>query len=345
MNRNRCNTITIYIFLMVFITLSIRCSRGPFGGSEVQNERVYIFMPDGVTPAPDVQVYVVPIDYLPGEDERELYMTTTNAEGWCTVHDVSFGTYNILAAGDSLVCILESVSLDDGNPLPNGTLEAAGDLFFSVKMQPNHDPRSVTAQILGTPYYQSPDSNGFCRFTSLSVGSRLLRLKPGNELYTSTICMVAVQPPDTFSYEKINDSDTVATSDSMIRFSLSILPDMVIELPYIGIPVPTGLNAAFDPVNEMVAVTWDTVRFDAFNDYVVYRDTSDASQLSTEWIGSVTGNIFIDTLSQLRGADERICELRYRVAVRDTLLKVGETFGHASVTVKVSPLSGQPENR
>ena len=336
MNPNAHGNRNVFILLVMLVVITIRCTVGPFGGSEVKNERVYVFMPDGVTPAADVQVSVVPVDYLPGEDVRDVYTTFTNSEGWYTLRDVQPGVYNVLAEKDSMVCILDAVSLGDDRSLSDDTLEYAGTLSFFVKVQPLHNPQIVTAQVVGTPFYQNPDAYGLCVFTSLPAGSQIVRLTTENELYTPALSMVAVQPLYN-NYESLSDSGSKAIADSTMKMYADLNPVTVIELPYAGIPVPPGVGAVFDPVSERVTVTWNTVHFGAFNDYVIYRDYTTAAEQSAVVVGSTVDNSFTDMLSDLQTDVERILELRYRVAVRDTNLAVGETFGFTSVIVKLSP--------
>jgi hypothetical protein len=352
------SSMTRYLVIAVF-TLSMMladCSTDTTG-AEVKNERVCLYMPDGKTPAAGAVVQLVPVAFIPGEASAILFSTITDGEGAYSVNGIPPGMYNVFARKDSLASYNDSIyigntmelrdatGLRSATGLRNDTLESSERIRLRVQLQPNHNPRSVIVQVLGsTISYENVDSTGAFVLSDLASGDYRLRLTTTIGGYTPTFISLHLPAG---SKEHI-DSAASPTTDTVI-LNLKIIPvtssDSIIditgnpiELIYTGIPVVTGLQASFDQVYSTITVTWDAARFQDFLDYVVYRERPDDRSLSQEWVESVKENRFADSIGYLRLQNEtRTLSLRYRVAIRDKSLNIGETFGFITINATLTP--------
>lgn len=321
---NRYVIVVKYILavLVAATLIHIRCAT-PYNGSEVKNERSCLYMPDG-SPAAGAMVQVIPVSFVPGEASSAIFTAITDGKGGYTVANIPSGCYNIYAKKDSLSHFRDSVEIGINSGLKSDTLGYSVNLKFKVELQQNHDPRSIVVQVLGTSmYFENVDSSGIGILNGMAGGSYRLRLTSTVAGYTPTFVTVTI--PEVKHYDSLNE--TVAVSNP-------------IRLIYTGIPVVTGLQAVFDPVNSIVKVSWDSVVYNDLYDYVIYRENPDTNILSAQWIAHVTRPEFIDSIdNETSYPGKKQIQLRYRVAVRNKSLKVGETFSFCIATIDLSLLT------
>jgi hypothetical protein len=313
----RYTTMMRFLFGALAALLSgLQCTPG-VSGSEVKNERVCLHLPGGA-PAAGATVQVVPVAYVPGDASGMLYTTVTDGNGEYTVENIPSGLYNMYARKDSLVHFSDSIMVGTNSGLRNDTLGYPSNLLLRVNVQPNHDPRSVVVQVLGTSmYFENVDSSGLVKLSGLAAGRYRLRQTSTISGYTPTFVTVEIPA-------HAAQSDSVET----------VFLDEPVRLIYTGIPVVTGLTANFDPVTSTVRVEWDPVSYSDLYDYVIYRENPDSNGLSMQWMAKVTKPEFIDSIGDRTQYNGKTTLLyRYRVAVRNRSLQVGETYRFATVTI------------
>lgn len=320
MNFEKCVSVPASLLLSVLTILLQSCSQG-ITGSEVGNEKTCVVMPDGKTPAAGAVVQIVPVSFVPGEAGATLYSKITDKQGVYSFEDVPPGTYNVFTRKDSLVAFKDSVAVGKDQSVDRDTLETPGSLSLFVKLQPNHSPRSVVVQVLGsTMYFSNVDSSGICMLSGLASGVYQLRLTSTISGYTPTFHTITILPEN----GKVGDP-----ADSL-----------VIELIYTGIPVVTGLSATFDQVHSVINLNWDNSDYPELLDYVIFRDDPDARTMSDEWMANVKQNSFTDSIDDLRFGDSvRTVRYWYRVALRDKSLNLGNTFGFVVASAALTPRS------
>jgi hypothetical protein len=245
---------------------------------------------------------------------------TTDNNGAYSLPPVKSGAYNIWAEKGDLVAIQNSVQLSSSiKEVSNDTLGNPVTLTATVGLQPNSDPRTVTVQVLGTYKYSNVQQNGRLTIDGLADGNYTLRL-------------VSTLPGYTPTYQSI-----IVKASAMGKDSMTIMPPIV--LIYTGIPVVTGIKAAYDTVSGVVNLQWNTTTCFDFQDYLIYRDSYDSIILSTKPIAWRIDTTFSDTVFQkhLYTADDtNNYHFKYRVAVRNYAGEQGITYRFAEV-LAVSP--------
>jgi hypothetical protein len=184
-----------------------------------------------------------------------------------------------------------------------------------VGVQPQHDPRTVTVQVLGTHVYVNVDSAGRFILDDLAQGRYRLRLETTEEGYTPT-------------FEEVD----VETGNHRI------LPD-TLHLTYTGIPSVTGLRVVLDTLAGVARVSWNKARFASLESYMIYRDPRDALDPARQPIALTRDTFWIDTLYPPRldgyglatGQFPAPQALAYRVKVRNHSVVVGVAFGAAEI--------------
>jgi len=280
-------------------------------GSEVKNERACIYMPDGKTPAQSASVAVVPVDYIPDQSTSEPFKTTTDKNGMYTINRIPKGLYNIIAEKGTYSCFRDSIYLDSNSGLKDDTLGASGSLTARILVQPNHNPQSAVIQVLGTTnFFKNVDTSGWFTLPQLAAGSYQLRIIMDKPDYTTTYCDITIRS---------GKSDTL---------------DTPIELIYTGIPVVSGLKAVYNPLTNVVALSWEKVRYSDFLNFKVYCGTTSSADTTTYEFTS-KDTFFFDSLSRLK-IDTSITSLiglRYQIAVQKMNTTIGEKSNVQDITV------------
>ena len=284
-------------------------------GSEVTNERVTVYAPDG-SPSVGATVRFVPVNFIPGATAKTTatlvtsFSTTTNSKGQYDVPRLDDGMYNILIQKDSLAAIQDSVTIGKINNVSNDTLRAVGSITARVMVQPNDNPQIVSVQVLGTYRYLNVDTNGQFTIADLASGNYTLRC-------------VTTQTDYTPGYQAI----TVRTGkhDTLQK---------PIQLIYTGIPIVTGLAATYDCVTGIAKITWNATSYRDFFSYIIYRE--DASQIEPWGYGyaSSTTNSFSDTIfNPDSNSFSSTYQFRYRVCVQSNRdMAKGYTYGSVTIT-------------
>lgn len=258
--------------------------------------------PDGVKPASGAVVQVVPHDGV-------VVAATgrTDDSGRPVIATLPDGLYTVSVAKDGNVAFVDSVPATGGRLvlLGNDTLGAAGSLAGVVSMQPQHDPASVTVNVLGTDIWTNVSSDGKFRLDGLGAGKFRLR-------FLTTL------PDYTITYRVARLRDGVAET----------LPDTV-AMVYTGIPVVTGIVVRNDTLTGDQILSWNAATYRGLQGYVVYRDTSGALSPSRVRFATVTDTVWRDTQAA-RGLN--LAKWKYRVAVETMTGDTGKWYGSVTGT-------------
>ena len=288
-------------------------------GTEVENEIGQVFEPGG-GPAQGVAVRVVPISFNPqsqtAKTAANIYKLETNVKGQFSVAGIPAGQYNILASKADLVAFQDSVVINPGSTrLASDTLDVAGSITGVVGLQPNHNPASVTVQLLGTTFFTNVDAAGRFELKGLAEGVYSAKISTSLADYTPLYKSLAVK-----SGVRTEVADTLKPI-------------------YIGMPVVTGLHARYDTLSGAVSLSWNPATYANLLGYVVFRDTSLTRTLSSQPINKLRllNTTYVDTLKwALKDVNEPPQFWEYRVAILGSSGKYGEAHEIASVKA-VSP--------
>jgi hypothetical protein len=233
------------------------------------------------------------------------FQTITNSKGEFTLK-VSNGIYNVLAGKDSLAAFQDSVIVQKNYAtLMDDTLSRSVTLLGLVIMQPMHDLRTATVQILGTDKCANVSANGLFVIKGLPHGDYSFRSVTTLLEYTPTFSWLTIGPMA---------KDTVRDT---------------IELIYTGIPAIKSIKADYDTLRGIVHLTWDTIDYPSFAAFVVYRDAAPVLTPSVQPIGTSKVCSYTDT-NIIYSAQ---ADFVYRVAVRAKNLDVGQTFTDVQITI------------
>jgi hypothetical protein len=293
------------------------CQGSPISGTEIPNELVGREVVAGKGPAADADIRLVPVAYVPGGTNDEnmrltLYKAKTDSAGRFSLAGVQPGQYNILAVKDGLKSLRDSVPVTEtGLDLGNDTLKLPGTLFGQVALQPNHDARSVTVQVLGTNLFVNVDRDGRFLLKDLAPGQYRLRVETTLDGYTPLFSPVEVRSG-----------------------RLDTLPPL--EPFYVLIPVVTGLHAESSR-DGCIRLAWDRTAYPNSDGYLIYRDSAQAILPSINPIARVQKTSFIDTLysaspkaGQFSFEDSSIREFTYRVRLLDAGGQIGPAYAKAA---------------
>lgn len=260
------------------------------------------YEPGGRTAAVDAVVQVVPHDGI-------VVAATgrTDVEGRPVVAPMPDGLYKVSVSKGGNVVYVDSVPASGGKLVltSDDTLAAAGSLAGVVAMQPDHDPATVTVNVLGTDIWTNVGSDGRFRLDGLGAGRFRLRFLSTLINYTTTYLVAGV-------------SEGAATS----------LPDTV-RMIYTGIPVVTGLFVRNDSLTGDQILSWNRVSYRGLQDYIVYRDTIDALAPSRVRFATVSDTTWRDTAASRSFV---IAKWKYRVVVETMGGDTGKWHGYAAGT-------------
>lgn len=285
-------------------------------GSIVENEATAgVLYLVGGAPAVGARVALFSVNHIPdsaasGEKEPE-YQTRTDSLGAYRIDSVPEGKYNILGELDGVYSFQDSVQLfDEPVKLPADTLDVPGSLSGIVRLQPNHDPRTATIQILGTDRFGNVDGNGRFTIGRLAAGAYDIRVVTTLAEYTPLYVSMEVR------------------SGAKDSFPDTLRPD------YTGIPVVTGIKAEYDTLSGVTTLTWDPVKYPQLSDYLIYRNLDSDLNSPTAPLARIQGMRFEDTLpaSTWRAeANSPWPKFEYRIRVRNKSDQVGLNYGFALV--------------
>lgn len=294
-------------------------------GSEVENEiRVgSLKLADG-GPAVNARVRVYDVAHVPdtlGSPQPDsgadpAFTTRTDSQGKYRIDPLPEGEYNVLGDLDGAVSYQDSILISERTGrLATDTLAHPGSLLGWVRLEPNHDPRSVTVQVLGTNSYANVDTGGRFLLSRLARGNYSLRVLANRPDYAPLFVTARIRSgfEDTLG-------DTLVPS-------------------YTGIPVVTGLHAEYDTLRGVVRLAWNPVDYRDRSEYLVFRDSGLALVPSELPIGKSSDTVFLDTLYlpsrtglfDIRDSLDRL--MAYRVKVRNKSGQIGLAYGAADVGI------------
>jgi len=281
-----------------------------------------VYKPDGKTPAVGATVKIFKTDVVNGQyDSKQI----TDANGHYSITGLSAGTYNILAQKDSLVTFQDSAFISENETtLRSDTLECPSTVTGFIGIQPNHDPRTVTIQVVGMDkYFNNVDDSGKFVMKGMASGKYSLLTKSTLQDYTPTTQEISVNP---CSNDSLKDT---------------------LKLIYTGIPVVTRLAIAYDTLNGVVRLSWPKSAYRDLLSYAIFKDYYDSVNLSISPIANRTDTIFYDTIFKNRLAagafsftDTNKYHFTYRVALRNSAGDIGKTFRYIDI-VAASPIKVQ----
>jgi hypothetical protein len=304
------------------------CERSPTSGTEIPNELVGREVITGKGPAADAEIRLIPVGYMPGGPNdpgtQLTFRTRTDAEGRFALSGVTPGQYNILAMKDGLKSLRDSVPVTEaGADLGTDTLKLPGTLIGTVSLQPNHNPRSATVQVLGTNLFVNVDQGGGFTLPDLAPGQYRLRVETSLDGYTILYAPVEVR------------SGRVDTLPALAPF-------------YALMPVITGLRAE-SSTDGCIRLSWDATDYPNSDGYLVYRDSAGPILPKSTLIAWVQKPRYVDTLyswtpkaGQYSFEDSAIREFTYRVRLLDAGGQIGPAnakataFAYSSEKVTVS---------
>lgn len=255
--------------------------------------------PGGKEAAANAVVQVVPHNGI-----QAVASGRTDSLGHPVVAALPDGLYTVTVSQNGLVVFVDSVPASQGKLVlaSDDTLGPVGSLSGVVAMQPNHDPATVTVNVLGTDIWSNVSTDGSFRLEGLGSGRFRLRLVTTLANYTTT-------------YLATNASSGVATA----------LADTV-RMVYTGIPVVTGIVATNDTLTGDQILSWHAASYRDLLGYVVYRDTVDALGPSQKRFGTASDTVWRDTGAS-RGT--RVARWKYRVVVETMTGDTGNWYGYA----------------
>jgi hypothetical protein len=245
--------------------------------------------------------------------QRPVMVSQADAQGRYSFADVPQGLYNVVITKGASVAYLDSVTLGAGATLADDTLEYAQQLVGRVGVEPNHDPRTVTVQALGTMHYSNVTADGSFGFKGVASGNYVLRLTSTLPGYTPTYVAVHIQPIS-------STTNGIALLDTL-------------WLTYTALPVVTGLVSTFDTLKGIVHLSWEPSGYRDMQDYVVYRDLASAVILSQQPLMTTRDSFINDTIVQPLFGEMAPGAYRYRVALRGNDQVIGPTYKYVDQQV------------
>ncbi len=302
------------LFISLAVFLGICCNGFKTTGTDDTTDTGITAMlsnPDG-SPAQGASVRIFQIADTSRTPAVEVL---TNEKGIFATHSLAKGTYNVYAEKGALVAFQDSIRvIDDTVLIDNDTLEEPTTLTAVVGVQSNHDPQTVTVQVLGTDLYSNVDKNGYFTINRMAKGDFTLRLATTLNDYTPTYVNVTLR------------EDTPDT-----------LPD-TLWLIYTGIPIVQGISASYDSTSGVVQLCWPATEYRDLQDYLVYRDPFTAIAMSSQPIGITTAACYFDTIftrtvnGDFSQQDTTDRHFKYRVKIRNNSQEIGQSYKYLEVT-------------
>ncbi|MEO7426861.1 MAG: hypothetical protein ABI036_16865 [Fibrobacteria bacterium] len=282
-------------------------------GTEVENEVVGRLYLAGGKPAVGAKVRLYPVNWSPkpdGMDAQGSYLTLTDAKGEFRLDSLKNGEYNILGSLDTLASYQDSLIVSGNTKtLDADTLGPPGSITGYIALQPNHLASTATVEILGTQYYTNVSETGEFRFSGLAAGAYSIRVSTTLPQYTQL-----------YSGFRIRTGSTDTLADTL-------------RMAFTGIPVITGLRVDYDTLNGVARVSWSPVKYALLQDYALFRDNAQYTDLSPLPIVRLRDTVYRDTLFPRGGGgyaalqdDSFSLNVEYRVKARNISDDLGANF-------------------
>ena len=246
---------------MLFTACELFDGDDPGRGVEVENEfENRLFLPDG-TPASGIEVVFYDVSHLPAQNggngntgaltktsktNAAALRITPDTNGDYTLTGLPAGEYNLLANNEQYFIYKDILTINNETEIGNDTLATPGSITGYVELEPQHDPQSVTIQILGTNQFTGVSSDGSFKFRNLGAGQ-----------YSVKATTKIPEYADLFA-------SFVVTSGLHDTLADTLRP------AFTGIPVVKGLAADYDTLNGVVKLTWNKTKYRNFQDYLIY---------------------------------------------------------------------------
>jgi N-acetylneuraminic acid mutarotase len=263
-------------------------------------------------PVNNAKVQIISVDHNPystlSKKSEVVDIAYTDEKGEFRTDSLPDGTYNVLGEKDENLCFKDSVevSKDSATELPDNVLKDPGSLSGVIRLQPNHDSRTVFILVFGTNTFTVPtDSIGNFTLENMAEGKYSVRILTTLDDYTP--------------------KDTILT---IISGASKTLPD-TLSLDFTGIPTPTGLKVFYDTLMQAVTLTWSPNMKSDISGYNVYRKHKDSNYIQIN-IGIVEDTVFVDSLN---GGSVYDAIYFYHVTALD--LNNNEGFKSIEVTISV----------
>jgi len=226
-------------------------------GTHTGNARAKILNPDG-TPAVGVKVRFFPSDADPRTHiakslapHARMDSTITDQKGEFQI-SLDSGSYNLLAATDSLGTYSDSIKAGEQNTIVD-TLKPFGSIRARVRLYGLDDPRTIFVLAVGTDAWTAPDETGGFALAKMAQGRYRIRIFTTLDNYRSLDTTISIR---------------AATADTL---------STPIVLPYIGIPVPGGLGLAYDTAGQIITLNWSKpLSGRSVAGYNIYRKRQDS---------------------------------------------------------------------
>lgn len=202
----------------------------------------------------------------------------TDSEGRYRLGGADKGLYNLLANKNGLVVYKDSVFLaPDPTTLGSDTLHSPGQLAGYVKLQPNHDPRTVTIQVLGTNIYTNVDMEGGFRLVNMAEGKYTLRVITTLPEYTAL-----------FQEIRIRSGDSNRLADTL-------------RPVFTGLPIVQGIVADYDTSSGIATIRWSKVNYRNLAGYAIYRGPAGSAVIPFQSLNTIRilDTIYRDTIALL----------------------------------------------
>jgi len=317
---NHLKTLSFPLFALVVSGCLFQSDKPSVRGTIVDNEILAgkLLLADG-KPAVNARVRLIPVGYVPNSPgsidsmPAGLFYTHTDSTGTYRLSIKADGEYNILGDLDGRISYLDSVFLDDSTRgIPADTLGIPGGIRGFIGLQPNHDTRTATVQILGTQRFSNVDAGGGFKFDALAEGRYSARILTTLPDYTPLFVSFQVRAGIAGS---LNDT---------------------LRLTYTGIPVVEGLHVSYDTLRSIARIAWRPIDYRFLESYVVYRNVEPFLSEPGTLIGRVADTVFSDTLGMPAGYTSPLL-VKYRVATVNKSGRSGDFFG--SAPLYAAPLS------
>lgn len=257
-------------------------------GTVVDNEVLTgkIMLADGKA-AINARVRIYRVNHIPDSlalaktGGSKNFSTFTDSNGRYRLTISEKGEYNILGELKGQLSYLGSIYLNDSTrDIPSDTLSLPGIVKGVIGMQPNHPTRTAIVQVLGTNIYANVSEEGHFELATMAPGVYSARIVTTLPDYSPLIFSLTVNPGET---NQLKDT---------------------IWLPYTGMPTVTGLKATYDTLRGVVNLSWNPVKYQFLEGYLVYRNVEPSLTFPGTHIGSQVETSFSDTLGRSIGLQQ-----------------------------------------
>lgn len=265
----------------LLVCLLCTCSLEVAGGStETTNTKIagMLYNPKG-SPAANAKVLIVTADHIPLSRYRKspaiVDSALTDSSGNYSFDSLPGGYYNVFGDGDSGISYADSIFIknDTGNNLPPDTLKAPGSQTGVIRLQPEHDSRTILILVFGSQKWTIPaDYTGNFTLANMAEGTYTVRFLTTLDDYVPLDANLTVRAG-------IND----------------ILSD-TLYMTFTGIPTPTGLKHRYDTSNQIVTLSWNAADTSLIKGYYIYRKHTDSSEVRLNNT-PIPDTLFIDSLN------------------------------------------------